>query len=581
VKTWLRARITAIPVGLRGRSFPVAVALAGMALAAPALTVGFVLDDFLLMRNDSFGRVPADVPGKLSERVMQMFLWADGDPQTNHPLMGAGIFPWWTFDGLRIAFWRPASALTHWIDFALWPRRAPVMHAHSLLWFGALLVSAGIAYRGFFGQGWIGGLAVLGFGVSYTHGQAIGWISSRHALLSALFGILAIWAHQRWCPQRRGILLGPLFLLLALLSGEAAIAAAAFVVAYALCLHRAPWLARLRSVAPYAAVVLAWSAFYVLSGYGTRGTSFYIDPVTSPRDFARSLPWHAAALLRMLFINVEIPWVAGVVVSPLVVVLVPLLRDREVRFWTVGTLLALLPACATLPQPRLLFFAGFGAMGLLARVIAIVAAPESRSRYGPRGRGVVATVAGALLLTRVLAGLALLPHEAAAPKRTLQEWVDGVLPRPAPSVSGPEADEMVIVNAPVPFAFFYLPAVRHARGQPVPPRVLVLAADGPGLSLSRPDERSVVVRRDGGLSAGTLGFFFRSSKHPMRMGETVRLGRVQVEVNGTTAEGAPSAATFRFGIPLDAGPLRWLEWRGGRYVPFVMPVPGETVAIGT
>jgi hypothetical protein len=48
----------------------------------------------------------------------------------------------------------------------------------------------------------------------------------------------------------------------------------------------------------------------------------------------------------------------------------PLLRrSATARFWGGGMALALVPACATLPANRLLFFVGLGGMGLLAEFL--------------------------------------------------------------------------------------------------------------------------------------------------------------------------------------------------------------------
>ena len=48
---------------------------------------------------------------------------------------------------LRLAFFRPASALTHLIDFVAWPRAPLLMHLHSLVWFALALVAVCLVYR--------------------------------------------------------------------------------------------------------------------------------------------------------------------------------------------------------------------------------------------------------------------------------------------------------------------------------------------------------------------------------------------------------------------------------------------------
>ncbi len=98
------------------------------------------------------------------------------------------------------------------------------MHAQSLLWFGAFTLLAALFYRRMLGLTFAAGLAALFFAVDDGHGLAAGWIASRNALISGVFGLLALISHDRWRRDswRPGGILAPLTLLLALLGGELA-----------------------------------------------------------------------------------------------------------------------------------------------------------------------------------------------------------------------------------------------------------------------------------------------------------------------------------------------------------------------
>src|SRR5262249_13600395 len=151
------------------------------------------------------------------------FVFMDGQAAHGLARMQSGAYPWWTLPEGQVAFWRPLSALTHWIDFALWPDAPQVMHGQSLLWLGLLGAAAAALYRRIGANA--GGAAALAgvlYAVDHTHGFAAAWVSNRNILLAALFGVLALGAHTRWRRQgwRPGALLGPLLLLLALLSAE-------------------------------------------------------------------------------------------------------------------------------------------------------------------------------------------------------------------------------------------------------------------------------------------------------------------------------------------------------------------------
>jgi hypothetical protein len=65
-----------------------------------------------------------------------------------------GLFPWWTSPGLRLAFFRPLSAISMWVDYQLWPNLPALMHLHSLLLYAALVAAATLLYRRLLGATW-------------------------------------------------------------------------------------------------------------------------------------------------------------------------------------------------------------------------------------------------------------------------------------------------------------------------------------------------------------------------------------------------------------------------------------------
>src|SRR3954469_25513624 len=91
--------------------------LLGVALASPSLFTGLVADDYLhqILLRDQPG-----IPG-LSPKILDLFQFAHGDPASARQLMNHGVFPWWTDSHLVLAFLRPLSAVSHWVDHRLWP----------------------------------------------------------------------------------------------------------------------------------------------------------------------------------------------------------------------------------------------------------------------------------------------------------------------------------------------------------------------------------------------------------------------------------------------------------------------------
>ena len=79
------------------------------------------------------------------EPAINLFIFFDGDPAKIRAAMDQGWVPWWTSPNLRHASLRYLSVLTMQLDYLLWPNSPFLMHLHSLLWLGALVVAAATA----------------------------------------------------------------------------------------------------------------------------------------------------------------------------------------------------------------------------------------------------------------------------------------------------------------------------------------------------------------------------------------------------------------------------------------------------
>src|SRR5690606_29669055 len=302
---WLR-RLAAV---LAHPRLPWLAALVGVLLASPALGSGLQLDDHL----HPFV-VGLHVQGEAARADLgpwwELYVAADGDEALTRARMDVGFSPWWTVPELRVRFFRPLSAATHYLEYAVWPRAPWLMHAQSLAWYGGLVLAVGSLLRRWLGPTWVAGLATLLYAIDDAHGTPAGWIAQRNALVSAVLVVLTLLAHDRarrdgWRPGRW---LGPLLLALALLAGEASVAALGYLGAHALLLEPGvrgdaggeAWLRRtgraVRGLWPYLVVVLAWRLLYDALGYGAVGSGVYLDPGREPATFLAALPDRAAAL---------------------------------------------------------------------------------------------------------------------------------------------------------------------------------------------------------------------------------------------------------------------------------------------
>jgi len=588
------------------------LAILVLALTAPSLWQGWVADDLIHRQLLLTWGLPALLKG------LFVFVTPDKSLQLMELSTDLGTLPWWTLDSLRIAFFRPVTVLTHWLDYQLWPDSSLLMHAQSILWYGGVCALATLIYRRLMGLTWVAGLAAFLFAVDTVHLGSVSWLANRNGLLGIFFSLLALLFHDRWRREGEwtGILFSGFWLALALLSAESSLAMTGYFLAYALFLDRGTRYRRLGSFVPCAAVVAVWLVVYRHLGYGTSGSGFYLDPVQEPGPFTAAVLERAPILLLgqwlgqipMLYNLLSLPatrvvWVIAML--SLVVMglaLAPLLRrDHVACFWATGMMFAVIPACSIrLLSGRLLLFASLGAMGLIGQ---FTGGLLDQADWLPVHR---AWRTPAWMLGLLLIGLhAILPLVLIPTMITIPDTFQTVIAQVTEIGSVPEAkrQDVVIVNAPSPFHSIYVPGLRSARHQPMPAHIRILSPGYFSVNVTRLDAHTVAVRpehgyltRPGTMADGNPGKwppvhlvyvyqhvekFFRSDAFPMTLGQRVELTGMVAEVTALTDDGRPAEARIQFTRPLEDPSMIWLQWdwEKGIYVLFVPPKIGETVRI--
>ena len=488
------------------------------------------------------------------------------------------------------------------------------MHAHNLLWFGAVIVGVTLLYRRMLQPARIAGLAALFYALDDGYYGAVSSLAARNAILSLFFGILALLAHDRW-RQRRSAVSGVVFVLcflLALLSAEAGIATMAYLVAYALFLDRGKWTQRALSLTPSLTVTVVWRFVYNSLGYGIRNCGLYVDPLREPVRFAASVitrgpilllgqwglpPTETYALLSTPFQLVHL-LIASAFLAFALFMLLPLLRkDRVAAFWGVGMLLSVVPACsANLPGGRHLVFVGVGTMGLVGQFIGGLFAREG---WIPSSRTWRIPAWGLCLLLVALHVPAAVLGRLAMPKATA---VGNNLRASMLEVgSDPDLEDqnLAIVNSPSPFLFLYFPFERAKQAAPLPLSTRILAPAFAPLDVTRADENTLVISTQSSsllspeesLPWETPGHAvyllwranetFRAKRFSVVGTERIALTDVAIEVSGFGEDGLPREVSFQFAVPLDDPSLRWLmwDWQTWSYAPFRLPAIGESVRI--
>jgi len=634
---------------LRTRRGRLHLALLTVALTWPALFVGWAVDDyyhrFCILRPPEFEAVIGSSP------LTDLFRFFS--PDKNLASIDLGIMPWWSVIDGRGAFLRPVTALTHVLDYRLWPTVSHLMHAQSLAWYLALVLAAAGLYRLLDGSTAVAALAALLYAIDDAHATPVAWLANRNATVAAFFGVVAIIAHVRWRQSGRWrfAALSPLLFAMALLAGESGIATFGYLAAYALCVEGGSALARVASIAPYTVVAIVWRLVWSAAGYGVDGIGLYVDPAADPIRFAFEAAWRAPCLIAPLttapsadlftligaFLPLSVTIGAVLVATAVSVAAVALLwravrSDAVGRFYLAGMLLAVPPSCATFPSDRLLLFAGIGAFGCTARLIAMrwrldhaarlatrarsdtprapAAAgglkPAARSTaepaHGPDSAPAPATYSGAASIMRraradapesprlprwlrlgaavmvachvVIAPIALLIRSAIPVG--LPAWTESVqlLPPDDLDLTG---KTVIVVNPPVALPIGYTTIRRATAGLSTPAHLRVLGASMAACTLTREDDRTVIVRPEGAYLLSPLDKLCRGPRHPLRTGEVIALTDVTIEIVSQTPDGRPAAARFRFNRPLEDPSLLWWAWIENAFVPFTPPPAGRSV----
>jgi len=558
----------------------------GVLLAAPSLWIGITADDHFL-RTALLGY--PDVPGAGGKRL-DCFSFADGIPEHNRARIEGCLLPWWTPEDATLHFFRPLSALTHALDYRFLEPAWWAMHVHSLLWYGALCVAAGVLFRRTIAVPWIAGLAALLYAIDDAHGIPAGWLANRNACLTALFGVLALAAHDAWRRSgwRPGAVLAPVALAVGLGFGEGTLSVGGYLLAYALFLDRAGWKSRALSLTPYGVIGLVYLAYYGMAGYGAGGSALYWDPMGAPGAYLAAVARHLPALLHAqlgllpsnIYPLLSPFWqtihslLGALALAVFAWLLLPLLRsDRVARFWALGMVLSALPVCATLPGERLLCLIGIGGMGLVAQFI---------------GRGLACWNDGAPTFRRRLerAGVVFLvvTHGVIAPLSMPFSSVcvtifgRGIEQGLAQLPDGPEVVEqsVVVLRAPVDVFATLMRPVRLTQGRPVPRHTWALTVGPAAVRATRIDRHTLDVHTEGGFLPFPYGTTFRGRQYPFKPGDVMQVEGFTAEVRSVTADARPEEVRFRFDVPLEDPSLRWYNLGPDGIEPYEPPSEGES-----
>ena len=579
---------------LESRRAPVWAAIVGVLLTAPSLFGGLQTEDWI------FRAASATPVFSLPWRVN---LWGpDGRPSEEavrtvvYEAKRLGTLPWFSDESFHVSLWRPLASWTHQIEFRLYPDVPLLMHAQNLAFYAFLIAAVGALYRRVFDSfgfpAWVSGLAVLAYAIDDAHGQAVGWIVNRGAVMASCFGVVAVWAFDRWRRDgfRPGALLSMTSLSIGLLSSEFALGAVGYLLALSLILDPAPPLRRAAAALIWVIPVVLWAIAYKLLGHGAWGSALYVDPLDQPLAFLQStLERGTVLLLGQLGFppsDTFIQWsgvraalvllASALALLGVTVAVWPLLRARAVaRFWGLGMLLSVVPASAAFPQDRMLLLTGVGAMGLFATLLASLRAIDWRS---PRRQRIALGLALGLGVAHLLVAPVLLPLRSLTMWRYEQALIKGrdsafgLLEHPH--------QELVLLNAPDGFFGTMLVLTRLARSEPVPALTLCLSGTTERIEVRRSDPYTLELVPKHGFIGPGFNHIYRSPWRPMQEGTLIWFPSFQIRVDRVNRRGEPVSARFRFRWPLESPRMVFAVFREGRYERIAVPPLGGSLVIG-
>jgi len=544
---------------------PVWLGLLALLMSLPSLGLGLQLDDRTYMRLFATGRSPLDLLHESATSIVRE--------------KAIGVFAWWSAEQFTVYFLRPGAALTHWLEFRLWPDAPWLMHLTSCCLYALLVAVAAALYRELTaGDGKLAGLAALMFTVDEAHAQSVGWIASRHVVLASLLALLAVYLHVRGRRQRRTTLVAASVLAhaLAVSSAEFGLCALAYLLAYACVLEPGTLRTRLWSVSPHLLIGGLWLLVYGTLGCGVHGASWYRDPLGAPgytlREGLFDLPlWLLSQLggdvanlglalqqstARLLALGLLIP------LAPLL--LPPLAASRPARFFATGMLLSCAFLFSTVPQDRLLLAASFGGFGWLACVL--TTGSTSASAYVRSGAAVLR-----------------LPHLTVAPLMFIPmlgglSAIDASVQALAAAIPAQGTSQVIAVNLPLELLTNSAWSLRNGSDIPLHQLYAGFAA----MKASRPDARTLELTVDDGWGTRPLERMFTAeAEHMPRVGETRTVVGMRVSVVATTQDGLPQRVRFEFPDALEASGRVWLVWNGRRPSVWKPPAIGTQIEVPT
>ncbi len=127
------------------------------------------------------------------------YLYVTDNPQVTSGLTWAGVG--WALGSTEAANWHPLTWLSHMLDYQLFGLHAWGHHLTSILFHALNAVLVLLVLRTLTGATWRSFLVAALFGLHPLRVESVAWVAERKDVLSAFFGLLAIWAYAAYARK--------------------------------------------------------------------------------------------------------------------------------------------------------------------------------------------------------------------------------------------------------------------------------------------------------------------------------------------------------------------------------------------
>ncbi|MEM8593463.1 MAG: hypothetical protein AAGF06_01410 [Pseudomonadota bacterium] len=534
----------------------------------------------------------------VSNPFTDLFSFATGEPSRIRTLIERSGLVWFTDPHIKSNFLRPLSAVTHWIDFTLWPDSSTLPRIHSFLWYGLNIALAFVLFNTLFKDKRIALIGVLFFALSIHHYLPIAWIAARNALLTCGMSMITLLLYFKACDDNwnLGFVLAPIALLIALLCGEASLSITPFLFACVLFIDKRPKPRALLSLLPCVLVSLLWLYAYQALGYGAEYSGYYISPQDNPLIYGQRLLVSMPLLLFGAIFNLPpdpssaalgtksasflitylISFGAFILFLYFIYALVlPFIKkDRMIGFWLIALIVSLLPGASVSASSRTLIIPGLASIGLLLSIIHnVFFQNESIKPHALR------LLKGIMLLRVCVFFISSIAISAFS--MTIDH--DHVLY--SPTFNGFNITDNTSIFAITQTSNQTLIASsRYVVEKYVQMKnAYTLFYPSHDFEITRTPSNELIAASSesliSGFNASSFHNLYRDFKHkPFFIGETFTTADMDISILELNALGAPVKIQFSFKPALDDNNHLWLitDTKTNRFIPFELPATGET-----